>query len=118
MAAEADETEIRDGTLVVRPHSAEDGRRLELSGELDMANAATLEREIQRAESDSHGSVTIDMRALDFIDSTGIAVLVAAHKRLGGEGRLRLLRSSAPAVKRVMEVTGLETKLPFVESEG
>lgn len=118
LPTDADDMEIRDGSLTVRPRGADgEGRRLELAGELDMANAATLEREIERAEREARGVLTIDLTSLEFIDSTGIAVIVAAHRRLCEEGRLRLLRSSAPAVKRVMDVTGLESKLPFAEPD-
>lgn len=109
--------EVRDGMLILRIGIGAAAKTLALVGELDMANAATLAGELEKLEA-SAGSepITIDMRELEFIDSTGIAVLVAAYRRAKGEGesRLRFIRSEAPGVQRVMDVTGLEKELPFV----
>jgi len=108
--------EIRDGTLTVRIEAEGGGCTLSLAGELDMANAATLETELDRAAGAGASPITVDMRELEFIDSTGIAALVAAHRRLNAHGgeRIRLVRSRASAVRRVMDLTGLDTELPFV----
>ncbi len=107
--------EVRDGTLTVRVSAKGSAQTIAVSGELDMANAATLATELERAEDEGAAPITVDMRALEFIDSTGIAVLVAAHRRLNADGvRVRLVRSRARGVQRVMDVTGLERELPFV----
>ncbi len=111
--------EVRDGMLTVRVETEDAGCVLSLTGELDMANAATLAAELERAEGDGATPITVDMRELEFIDSTGIAVLVAAHRRLNdGSERIRLVRSRADGVRRVMDVTGLDRELPFVGSDG
>lgn len=105
---------VRDGMLNLE--IAADGQdwTLALAGELDMANTATLTAELERAEAAGASSITVDMRALEFIDSTGIAVIVAAHRRAGKEGtQLRFIRSQATGVQRVMDVTGLDKELPF-----
>lgn len=109
--------EVRDGMLTLRVGVEARVQTLALVGELDMANASTLASELENLEA-STGSepITIDLRELEFIDSTGIAVLVAAHRRANtaGESRLRFIRSRATGVQRVMDVTGLESELPFV----
>jgi anti-anti-sigma factor len=58
------------------------------------------------------------MSGLEFIDSTGIALLVATHRRLNTDGtvRFRLIGSESLAVKRVMALTGLEAELPSGDS--
>jgi anti-sigma B factor antagonist len=109
--------EVRDGMLTLRVSIDAQAQALALAGELDMANASTLSRELEALEaSGGDEQITIDMRELEFIDSTGIAVLVAAHRRANakGEHRLRFIRSEATGVQRVMDVTGLEKELPFV----
>lgn len=109
--------EVRDGMLTLRISSADAAKTLALVGELDMANAATLATELENlAATAGSEPITIDMSELEFIDSTGIAVLVAAYRRANGEGesRLRFVRSRATGVQRVMDVTGLEKELPFV----
>jgi anti-sigma B factor antagonist len=106
--------EVREGTLTLRIRSDAAGQTLAVAGELDMANAATLASELETLEAND-GPITIDMRELEFIDSTGIAVLVAAYRRADNvEGRLSFIRSRAIGVQRVMAVTGLEKELPFV----
>jgi anti-sigma B factor antagonist len=108
--------EVRDGMLTVRISIDAAAQTLALAGELDMANAATLARELESLEATRGEPITIDLRELEFIDSTGISVLVAAHRRAnaGGPNRLRFIRSRATGVQRVMDVTGLENELPFV----
>jgi anti-sigma B factor antagonist len=108
--------ERRDGPLLIRAEADEDGGRvLALAGELDSQNAETLAAEIARTKAAS-GNLTIDLRELAFIDSTGIALLVSVFRRFNGGGdRLRLVPSRSDAVRRVMELTGLDRTLPFVE---
>jgi anti-sigma B factor antagonist len=109
-----DSHEARDGTLSLAMSDGESSCYLALSGELDLANAGTLEAHLKRAESDGNEVVTVDLTELAFIDSTGIAVLVAAHHRLAGRGcRLELVPSKATEVKRVLSITGLDTELSF-----
>jgi len=103
--------EIQDGTLSIRILEEDSGRKLALIGELDLANAETLAAQI---EQERVGELVLDMSELEFIDSTGIALLVATHRRLNdGEVRFRLIASASPAVKRVMALTGLDAELPF-----
>jgi anti-anti-sigma factor len=109
---------VTDGALRVRVIGDGAMRTVALSGELDLANAETFAAELERVEGDGPSAITIDLQGLEFIDSTGIAVLVAAHRRLtGGATQIRLVRSRASAVERVLEVTGLDAELPFIDPE-
>jgi anti-anti-sigma factor len=111
--------EQRDGPLSIRAEeSADGGILLALSGELDLENAETLAAEIAKTEAGVNGALTIDLGALVFIDSTGVALLVSVFRRFNAAGgQLRLLPSRTAAVRRVMELTGLDRTLPFVEGE-
>jgi anti-sigma B factor antagonist len=104
--------EIQDGTLSIQVLEEDSSRTLSLVGELDLANAATLAAEL---EGHSRGDLVLDMSRLEFIDSTGIALLVATHRRLNcnGEVRFRLIGSESTSVCRVMKLTGLDAELPF-----
>lgn len=93
-------------------HSDDAGHRIELAGELDLANASVLEAELERALRDGTGAVVVDMSALTFIDSTGIALLVAALGHDDAAGRLGFVPSPAPAVTRVLALTGVDVRLP------
>jgi anti-sigma B factor antagonist len=108
--------EMRDGTLTVRLAEADSRWTLELVGELDLANARTLSKALDQAEA-SGQSVRLDLTELEFIDSTGIAMLVAIHRKLGND-RLSIQPSKTSAVQRVLSLTGLDAELPFTHSNG
>ena len=112
-------SEIRDGTLAVRTSHEDSVWTLSLSGELDLANTETLAGELEKAECDGAGLIVLDMTSLEFIDSTGIALLVSTHRRLNGDTEcFQLVGSEGTAVRRVMELTGLNTELPFASPNG
>ncbi|MGH2974289.1 MAG: STAS domain-containing protein [Solirubrobacterales bacterium] len=112
----SEQREVADGTLVVRTAENGDSKLISLCGELDLANAATAEAALTASFEDSAAPVVIDMRELEFIDSTGIALLVAAlgHSEEGTE--VRFIPSAFPAVSRVLELTGLAERLPLAEA--
>jgi anti-sigma B factor antagonist len=85
-----------------------------LQGELDLGTADRVDAELAKAERGGGGTIMLDLSELTYIDSTGIAMLVAAAKRSEANGwRLRIKRSEAPSVQRMVELTGLEGRLPF-----
>jgi anti-anti-sigma factor len=89
---------------------------LQLRGELDLANASTFETALTKALEDGDGHVIVDMTELAFIDSTGIALLVTAINNDGDGSRLRFVNSQAAAVTKVLEMTGVAARLPFVDT--
>jgi anti-sigma B factor antagonist len=101
---------MQDGTLTLRTTEEDSACTLALSGELDMSNTPALSAELERLEAFGT-SLEIDLSRLEFIDSTGIAVLVGAHQRLGE--RLWLVRSESPGVERILSLTGLDQELHF-----
>jgi anti-sigma B factor antagonist len=109
--------EVRDGLLTVVVARNGSAHTIALSGELDMANVDTFAARLEASEAEGADSIVIDLSALKFVDSTGIATLVAADHRLNQDGRRRLtmIPSRALAVTRVMETTGLDATLPFVD---
>jgi anti-sigma B factor antagonist len=85
-------------------------------GELDLSTAPDLEGPLDAALDGNGGSVLIDLSECEFIDSTGIALIVRAWQRVearsqnGGSGRL-VLCCHNEQVRRVLEVTGLESSI-------
>lgn len=66
---------------------------ISVQGELDLANADELERELVRVEGTDVLSIVLDLSALTFIDSTGLRPLIGAHARSRADAnRLTLLR--------------------------
>jgi anti-sigma B factor antagonist len=112
----SEQRDIADGTLVVRTTKQGSTHVISLCGELDLANASTAETQLQNSLESDGTQVVVDMRELEFIDSTGIALLVATLGHNGGEDRVRFIPSSSPAVARVLELTGLAERLPLAEA--
>jgi anti-anti-sigma factor len=100
------ETELRGPLAVV-----------ELYGELDMLATAALEPELERlADEPGVAVVALDLRALDFLDSSGLRVFVLASERCDeNERRLVLVRGSS-TVQRIFEITRMTERLDFVAS--
>jgi anti-sigma B factor antagonist len=86
-----------------------------LAGELDMAGAAALEREL--AGVDAH-AVVIDLRGLGFMDSSGLRALAVAAQRLQQAGRRFALVPGAAQVMRVFDITRMRERLEFVSDPG
>ena len=93
-------------------------RVLSVSGELDLGTAPQLEQPLEAALAGDESTVLIDLSRCEFIDSTGIALLVRAWQRLdgepsangGGEGHFALCCLSSQ-VRRLLELSGLSASL-------
>jgi anti-sigma B factor antagonist len=83
------------------------------SGELDIATAELLERALLDAERTDADTIVLDLSGLDFIDSTGLRVVIAASERSGADGRLGVI-AGAPAVERLLDLVGLRERLPLI----
>jgi anti-anti-sigma factor len=87
-----------------------------VEGELDLGVADRIEEELAKAERGEAEAIVLDLSELTFIDSTGIAVLVAAARRSAKDtNRLRIRRSEAPGVRRMLALAGVDGRLPFVD---
>lgn len=85
--------------------------RLVASGELDIATVPDLETAFEQALSADPQSIVVDLSQVTFIDSTGIRLLLSMSDR--GEGRVGLIPGAQ--VDRVIEITGMRSRLPIVE---
>ena len=89
-------------------------RVLAVRGELDLGTAPDLEPELQAALA-APESVLIDLTECEFIDSTGIALIVRAWQRIVAEddGKRRLMIAGhGEQVGRVLEISGLSLSIP------
>jgi anti-anti-sigma factor len=84
---------------------------LRLCGEVDITTIDRLEREALAVTDGSR--LVLDCRALELMDSTGLAVLLALRRRVGSE--LRLVRGPQ-TLQRLFEVTGLAEILPVFDT--
>jgi anti-sigma B factor antagonist len=103
------DTRIQDGLLAVAQSDEGAQVRLALQGELDLSNAPTLEASLTNAI-DSGKKVVIDLDQLEFLDSTGIALLVGVLQRHDAE-RFSFLPSRSSGVCRLLNLTGLDKRM-------
>jgi anti-anti-sigma factor len=87
-----------------------------LSGEHEAYTAGKLARHLSSLLAEGVG-VTVDLRRATFIDSTVVGVLIAAHRRAQEAEVAFVLRVGGETgwpVRRLLEVTELDTKLDVV----
>jgi anti-sigma B factor antagonist len=89
-----------------------------LRGELDISTAPRLEADLRRAEAGSARVIVLDLSQLDFMDSTGLRLLIAADARARDDGRRLVLVEGNEMVQRVLRVTRLDERLEIVSDPG
>ncbi len=87
-----------------------------VSGELDLASSPALQEELDRLASSDAKLLIIDLRELDFMDSTGLSVLVRAHQRAEEHGRQLAMVKGPQQVQRLLSLTGVGDRLTLVDA--
>ncbi len=91
---------------------------ISVSGELDLASSAALEDELTRATESDAEQIVLDLRELEFMDSTGLSTLVKAHQRAEQAGKQFGLVRGPQQVQRLLSLTGVEERLRFADTPG
>jgi anti-sigma B factor antagonist len=86
-----------------------------VSGELDLASSPALEAELERATSSDLELLVIDLRKLEFMDSTGLSVLVRAHQKATQNGKRFAIVKGPQQVQRLLSLTGVAERLTVVD---
>ena len=99
------DVEEREDRLVVVPR-----------GELDMASAPELEQTVLPRLTEG-AWVVLDLRSLDFIDSSGLRVVVGAHRAAESDGgRFTCVRGTpGSTVHRIVEIAGIDGVIEMVD---
>jgi anti-sigma B factor antagonist len=95
-----------------------DGARADvvLRGELDLPATAELEPELTRLACEPGvAEVALDLRQLDFLDSSGLGCVLDGAARLGFNDRRLILVRGPPLVQRVFELTRTADRLDFID---
>jgi len=101
---------VRHVELRVSSRSQGDHIVLALAGEIDLYTAPRLQSELTSALSASkQAQIVVDMSAVEFCDSTGMNVLLAAHRAATERGGELTLAAPRPSVRKILEVTGLQS---------
>jgi anti-sigma B factor antagonist len=85
-------------------------------GELDLRTSPELEERLDRVFKTGVPLVILDLRGIEFMDSTGLRVLLTAHQRAHDTGKRFGLVRGAEQVERVLRLTGVRDLLTVVDA--
>lgn len=80
---------------------------VEVGGEIDVYTAPKLREQLVELVNDGNFHLVVDMEGVDFLDSTGLGVLVGGLKRLRSHDGDLTLVCTQPRILKVFEITGL-----------
>ena len=113
MAEMASDDPPAPGALRIRRKLAADRAVLTLEGELDLASAPELERELQEVAGAKPEHVVIDLTGLNFMDSSGLALMYRALQSARANGQQLSLRRGPAQVHRLFELTRMVDEFTF-----
>ena len=85
-----------------------------LQGSLDLVRAYEFDEAMRRIERDAPGRVLIDLRGLEFLDTTGLSRLGALRRRCRRTGRRLVLVRGSQSVQRLFAVTAMNEHFEVV----
>lgn len=86
------------------------------TGEIDLHTAPRLQADLAELMQDGSARLIVDLSGVEFCDSTGVNVLLAAMRRAHEQGGSLSLVSPQAAVRKVLGITGLDSVFPVRES--
>jgi anti-sigma B factor antagonist len=106
------------GNLSIDVSRGEDHAVLRLDGELDLASVPLLEAAIEKEmiSADAPATLVLDLRGLEFIDSTGLRAILLQDKRSGELGQTFALVRGSEQVQRLMQMTRVDEHLRIIAS--
>jgi anti-sigma B factor antagonist len=85
----------------------ERGTVVTVAGDLEFGTAASLRTTLIDLSQQGCNPLVVDLSGLEFIDSTGLSLLVQAKQRIESQGHQFVLRNPTDRVRRVLEISGL-----------
>jgi len=110
MVSQIEGAEVEVTGTATNPH-------VRISGELDLAGADAREAEVRRlAAEPAVRTVVLDLRALEFLDSSGLRVVARSQRRRDEAGRRLALVRGPETVQRVFDISRMTERLHFVDA--
>jgi anti-sigma B factor antagonist len=107
---------VRERTSESKTIMAGDVAILTITGELDFALCVKLAPQLNAALRSRARAIVIDLEAVSFVDSSGVALLLNAFRRLDQAGRQLAIACPMGSQRRAFEVTTLDRHLPMHET--
>ena len=94
-------------SIDLKTEDAGDTLVFRLRGSLDLATAPTVRAALNDATEDDSRHIIVDLTQLEFLDSTGLGVLIGAHRRTAEHGGTLRLVVHDGLISRLLHITGL-----------
>jgi anti-sigma B factor antagonist len=107
---------MTDAAFTLTTDAREGVVRASLHGELDLSSAPQLDESLRHAEASGGSWLIIDLRELEFMDSTGLRALLTAHNRATEDGRRMSLVVGEGAVSRLIDLTGVRDMIECLDT--
>jgi anti-sigma B factor antagonist len=95
--------------LIIDRRETDEAVAFIITGEIDLVNSTRLKRalddELDRLPPPAE--IRADLSAVDFMDTTGVAVLLHARSRALARGSRFVVTSASPFLDRLFEITGI-----------
>jgi anti-sigma B factor antagonist len=98
-------------SITIKPRR--DAVQVAPTGELDLATVEQLQHNLDELINAGYTRIVIDLRGVEFLDSTALHALIAAHTRAQQDGWTLEIIPATPAVQRIFELTSTLDRLPF-----
>lgn len=95
--------------------STDEATVVSVSGELDIATAERLTKALAGVETQPNGRLVVDLSGVDFMDSTGLRLLIGANRRAGEGGYDFAVVTGGSPAKRVFELTKMDEHITVVD---
>ena len=112
----ADPTEVITIDIKVETRMAGDWAVVDVEGEVDVFTAPKLREQIIGLLTGGNNRIVVNLEKVDFMDSTGLGVLVCGLKRVKEKEGSLALAGAHGTVLRVLSVTGLNSVFPLHET--
>ncbi len=98
-------------------HNEDNATVVAVCGELDLATSPVLDRELDLVASTAdRAPLVLDLTRLEFMDSTGLSLLVKAHQHAVESGRRFGLIKGSAQVERLLSLTGVGERIAVADS--
>ncbi len=101
--------------LKIGARTEEGASILTLTGEVEVANAAQVRDAALKLVESGPRFLVVDLSGVDYMDSTGLGMLVGLLKRLKEKGGDLLIAGPQPRVRKLFDITGLAQVLRIYE---
>jgi anti-anti-sigma factor len=99
----------------VTVNSDADRTTVSLRGELDLSGVDRAREAVEQAEATDATLLVLDLSQLDFIDSTGLEVMLRAARRAHDSGRRLIVARPSRYIRRLLEMTAIDQSLDVVD---